>query len=205
MGALSGSVDASASYFPPSLVDPVVGALGRYSWSDDITITSATLASGTPVDFRVTEQLLTFGMGTVGGGVSVISHSINYQGGSLLSSQFVIAPPGYMDPTQCIGSCSDSESYDLNLFVGQTINLAGLLGLDAQARALALGLPGFSSTQINGAGSMFLDSLTPGASYITASGVTYASSVASVPESSTLILLAVGLVGLAAWRWKRAA
>jgi hypothetical protein len=49
---------------------------------------------------------------------------------------------------------------------------------------------------------MFLDSLTAGASYSTASGVTYFS---PVPKPSTILLLGFGLIGLAAWRLKRTA
>lgn len=210
LGSLSGTTSASAVGLPfPSVnPSPVAVAQSMLFWSDVLTVTSPTLAFGTPVDFTLTGSVDAV-MTSLGIASNTLAYTVNYSGGGLgaggslqhvFNNGIMHGIVAYSD-NLCSGACSASSSMVIPVLVGSTLNIQGRLDLGSVAYIPT------SSAQIDAAHTarLFIDSLTSGASYFTDSGVTYFSPVATVPEPSTILLLGAGLVGLMAWGRKRTA
>ena len=73
-------------------------------------------------------------------------------------------------------------------FVGDTLDIHGYLGVDATAQGVTDGSTAKAITDAVDTASFFIDVLTPGASYTTASGTAYFTPT-PVPEASTVTLL----------------
>jgi hypothetical protein len=215
LGSLSGTQSVSAVTTGDSTQgQPFATATDSLNWQDQVTITSATFANGTPVELLLT-QVLNASMTSAGNAGStiidnVLTDALQVNGSiGALQTAFNNGDLSNGIGTVCSGLCSASQSLVLEAAVGQTINIRADLFLNAFASAICDGpsacTSAFAQLDAGHTALTFLDFLTPGASYSTASGVTYFTPTAIVPEPSTILLLGAGLVGLVAWRRKQTA
>jgi hypothetical protein len=188
-GLISGGLSAQGS--ESSSAEPVgiplnatfAGASFDGVWQDSLTVTSLTLAAGTPVQ-------LAFTLGVDAtlncGGPSAEASALGaFQAGS---NQIILSS------TTCNSVFQKSDVMIVNTAVGSDLQVEGQLVLSANAEGYN---QESSSAGVDPPSSnFFVDSLTPGASYITGSGNTYFSPT-SVPEPGTVTLLSSGLLALA--------
>lgn len=179
--AAIGSLRASASFGASSEPSgPFVGAngFGQAWWGDRLTITSNTLAPGTPVMFQAT---IDFHRVITGGGLGVVN--------ALVSGPFGLS----ISDSRATPNSQQSATTVVHTTIGSQINVFSTLSVNASGSVA----PGQSSS---GSGDAFNTStftftpITPGASYSTASGVLF------VPEPSTYGLGAMALLALLGWR-----
>jgi len=206
-GSLSGTTSASATVPADiSVSSPFAQTHGHVFWQDQVTVTSATLADGTPVNLLLT-QVLNATMTSAGFAGSELIYNVLADGGGVaLGTIFANGELSIGSATVCSGLCAVSQSAIFPSAVGQTFDIRADMFLSSFAQDCPPTGPGcanaFAQLDAGHTGKLFLDPITTGASYTTASGTTYFS---PVPEPSTILFLGFGLVGLAAWRWKRAA
>lgn len=189
------------------------------SFYDTITITSDTLPLGTPVDVQLS-------MNVIGGPIFVDNLQVatglyaeapNASTAALMSA--LMEPPGILDAqygytSGAVNGAGIAEnypqtnlSYGFSGFVGGGFSFNGYLTGQLSAGA-APEFPGFpiehpyarAALNFMNTATYGIEVLTPGASFISESGATYMPT--SVPEPSTLLLLASGLAGMAALRRK---
>jgi hypothetical protein len=172
-----GSLHASASFGASSNSGgPFVGAngFGQAWWGDTLTITSNTLASGTPVMFEAT---ITFHRAISGSGLGVVN--------ALVSGPFGLS----INDSRATPNPVQSVSTIVHTTVGSSISISSTLSVGASGSVA----PGQSSSgsidAFNTSTFMFIP-ITEGASYSTASGVQF------VPEPSTYVLAAMGIVAV---------
>jgi hypothetical protein len=170
--------------------------------TDTITVTSATLPAGTPVDLRVTTTLH-------------VNISSPPYGNASAAADVLFSKPGYTytddNGSSYFGLVSwqyngtdlsghnDLSSDVLHTYVGDTFTVE----LDAQAQATgdadAARPAGYAVADAGNTAYFNLDPLTPGADYTAASGLSYDT---PVPEPTSLVLTA-GLSLLALRRRRR--
>lgn len=181
-GILSGFTDAGGS------------AAIAAEYFDTATVLSDTLPAGTPA--ALTFTLFSKGSETCSGsgpnaiGSATSSVSLFLPGGA---GEYTLTAPGT--------GCSDA-SWDLtdvvsfNTTVGATFDFDGLLEASAGAEVLL----GTASGSLDPpSGGVYIQDDTPGTSFITGSGATYAmpASTSVVPEPGSLFLFGSGLLGAA--------
>ena len=169
IGAVHGSAAFSASSNGPA---GGANASAQGQWSDTITITSNTLASGTPVTFLATISLHRTISGTPPASVSA----------------FVNGPFGLtLTDTLASPNAAQSVSTIVNTTIGSVMSATSTLSLSAGAGAIApFSLSG--SVLAENTALFSFKPITPGASYTTASGVTF------VPEPASAWLMLCGIV-----------
>jgi len=101
-------------------------------------------------------------------------------------------------PITCNSTLTQSLPIDFMTSVGATVDIEGALTLNAAAYAGGIQGGGIGTASIDPSAGFYIDSETAGASYTTASGTNYETPASSVPEPSSLLLLAAGLLGLLA-------
>ena len=201
LGDLSGFVNTATGGTTSDAV-----ATGQMIWADTFTVVSSVLPLGTLVPFAATMKLtsdVTLETGIVVGKetdfqvgadarwnifarnlVSVrLTNLVNVASGPLVSNK------------------TDVDTEPLLLGVGDSFRVEGFLAIFDEGHQGDTNRTVF----VPGSATFFLDSLSPDASYTTASGLTYFTP-SSVPQDSTLSLLGFGLVGLAGarvWRIRR--
>jgi len=181
IGAVHGSVDVHASSQGPAGGG---NASAQGQWSDTITITSNTLPNGTLVSFLATVVLHRTITGTV---TPAGAHA----------SASVTGPFG-LNLTDTLSSPNPSQSVStiVQTTVGSTLSATSTLTLSADASGIApFNL--FATVMAENTATFQFQPITPGASYTTASGVTF------VPEPSSFVLAALGLIGLVVWRRRK--
>ena len=213
LGSLSGTTSVSATVpADTSNFGPEAQTSANFNWLDQVTVTSTTLADGTPVNLLLTE-VLNASMTSAGNAGSTVLYTVLtnalQDNGSIGALQTVFNNGAFSSNPgiDCSGLCSASQSVILQSAVGQTFDMRADMFLSAFAFEASSTQPtthanAFAQLDAGHTGKLFLDSLTEGASYTTASGTTYFS---PIPEPSTILLLGFGLIGLAAWRRKHAA
>lgn len=175
VGKIHGSASVSASSSGPAGGG---NADVQGFWTDTVTITSSTLANGTPVSFLATIVLHSTITGSGTG-----AHAYAYLNGPFgLNVTNDISAPHY----------ELTASTTVNTTVGATLSLSSSLTLHADAGGIA---PFNLNPSVIAENTAYfkLDPITAGASYSTASGVTY------VPEASSVAMLsalAVAFLGL---------
>jgi hypothetical protein len=153
-------------------------------WADTATVTSTTLGFGTPVTFLMTLDVDAILAGVGPGGMNLTAELIVGNGNQLLAN------------TTTQGAFDYSKGMLVTTFVGAKLSLEGGLLLDAVTQAANCG--GCSPTYTvdsSHTANYYLDAITPGVSYTTASGYTYFTP--AVPEPSSFLLFGSGALGLA--------
>lgn len=174
IGAVHGSVDVHASSNGPA-GGGTASAQGQ--WNDTITITSNTLPSGTPVDFLATIHLHRAISGTLLPGASASANVTGPFGLSLIDS---LSSP---NPAQSVSTI-------VHTTIGSVLSATSTLSLNAGASGIAP-FTLFGTVMAENTATFELQPITPGASYTTASGVTF------VPEPTGCVLAILGALGLA--------
>ncbi|MBX9652162.1 hypothetical protein K2Y11_00940 [bacterium] len=170
VGKIHGSVLASASSSGPA---GGANADVQGFWTDTVTITSSTLANGTPVSFLATIVLHSTITGSQPG-----THAYAYLNGPFgLNVTNDVSSPHYELTASTVVSTT----------VGSTLNLSSSLTLHADAGGIAPFNLSASVLAENTAYFKF-DAITPGASYSAASGAVY------VPEASSSVMMLSALV-----------
>ena len=201
-GVLHASADAAAS----SVALGTEGlAQAEAGWLDIFTVVSKTLPPGTPVDLRFTvvlEGSLSSSPAAGRGQRSMADGSFRLQIGSVFDSfgcPDAITPCGLQDVPVSTNAMSLNGKFSgvslpstthavVTTFVGAQFFGEAVLGAGASAFTAGTAAADFSDT-----GFVTVESLTPGASFTTASGTTY-SPPATVPEPPTAwVVAAVGL------------
>jgi hypothetical protein len=181
-GQLHAWAESSASSAYPGNDGTGAGASARIYWADTIYIGGSSL--GSPVVVQLTNVF--DGLLTYTGNTSVSNDAVERAtlGSVDLLNSYTTAQRipittqyGYVDTT-----------------VGSTLSLEIFLGIDT-------GGGNFfdSDADLSDTASVYLNVLTPGASFTSASGLSYS----DIPESTTFILVGVGLTAI--WRLSRAA
>lgn len=153
------------------------GGLFDLAWYDSFTIGG--LPSGTPVELLVT-NLLNSSTSRSGNAGTQISSSLSLGSGN----------------NQISNSQGANDGLLTLAFVVNTTSGANLQLVESLFGSLSINLNGFPSSSgtidASDTSEAFIDVLTPGATYTTASGVTYAS-IASIPEPKSFQLVGIAL------------
>lgn len=206
-GVLGGQATAG-SQMPDGYTGSGGAASMRDAWSDLFTIQSATLAAGTPVQLQLTVQL-DISMSAVdpdgaGGSASAAARSaaaFHFGGWDAPWITGLDLGAGTGHASSVLNGIFSSSTF-VNTAVGQTLHLVGDMTL-AYSQRNSTAARGWFSGKSEGTASFYVDVLTPGAGYSTASNFSYA---APVPEPAHWMLLSGGLwvVGALARRRVRA-
>lgn len=195
LGSLGASVTATASVTPadyivdgmqyPSPFSAGATAFAEAQWMDTITVQSATLSYGTPVTFLA-------GL-TLDDIPSLSGSGVLQVPGSGLTAGLVVAGMSLSLQDSVANPLFDQTATKvLNLSVGETFfvsaSLTAAVGIEANP-SITASIDGIDTSNF------FLTPLTPGATYSTASGMTY-NPVSAVPEPSSILLLVPVLLAL---------
>jgi PEP-CTERM motif len=189
-GAVGVNLATRASSTP--LIDGAIASASfNASWFDTLTITGP--SQGEPIQFELTASIA--GSMTCGGETSgSVFYSISW--GQATTIDF--------SDDNCSNKLAGTQHAVIDVSVGQQLTIGGLIisGVRAVAGNGCCGSYTLTSEQDLTAGntfSLFITPLTPGASFISASGTDYA----AVPEPSTWAMLVLGFTGLGVTGWRR--
>lgn len=217
-GALSASGSGSTNIIPGSgagvTVGSDVGAAPIVAYYDSLTVTSASLAIGTPVTLLFTESLASItassNSGDQGAFAAVDGYyritDTNPSSSGIIADSFSGTPltgNGLLGSTTTPG-VDDVVSVTFQTEVGDTIGLYGALYAGGQANSGN----GHADTSFSFSANYntCVDAQTQGAAFLTQSGAQYCSAFATVPEPSTLSLFGAALVtfaGFAVYRRRK--
>lgn len=188
-GQISADVSASSDVRNWAYVEATGEA--RDYWKDTFTVTSGSLAWGTPVALDLTVELdatvMTQGYGK-GYALAVI--------GTGLDAGWIVGVD-----TRVLGAGSHRASGTFMTHVGSSVTLVGQLASRAWAESAAGGGTGSASTQTSAR--FTVSAATAGADYVAASGQRYGAVVPTVPEPSGWLLALIGGAGVALRRGLR--
>lgn len=192
MGVLSGQVSIYSDAYSVNS-QPQASANFTATSSNQITVTSANLASGTPVSILLTEQLSQ----TITGGLTAnVAFTQSFPGISGATPIAFYNGPAYTAtayyPYLCSGTCTAQTV--LQTSVGSIFMLIDQLGVSGAGGNNTSGI-------VQATGLTFLNVLTAGASYTTDSGVIYPI-FSPVPVPPTVLLFGSGIVAFAVWWWQ---
>lgn len=167
------------------------GASAQFSgeWNDEVTVSSSTLARGTPVSVLFT--LISAGSVSCGAGQAdaEVNTSLDFFGQSLAYN--VIAGSGGSPCSAGAISFNSVQTEEWGTTVGSTFSVIGTANLDA----VAVGGPVAHADPPDA--TTYIDPLTAGVTLVSDSGHSYSTpSIAATPEPSALVLLGTGLVSL---------
>ena len=150
-----GQIDASASVSSPNGGDYATAGFGGI-WQDSLTVTSATLAAGTPVEVQGT-LTYDFGSSCAGPYIDQVQEIVAFNLG---------APQISASEATCGTPLIGMQTVDVATYVGATLQLDGQVYVFAAVSQN-------SSAVVDPPTGFFVDPLTPGVSYVTGSGVSY--------------------------------
>jgi hypothetical protein len=186
-GSITNFTQAAAIANDPSAQSGAIGVGGGSGdfygiWEDALTVTSATLSSGSPVNLLFTLSA-NGNLDCAGPGASVQAVSDFFAGAAGIT----------LSDNQCNSAFLQTETLSVPTYVGATIALVGDLHMTATASPVNFITS--TATIDPPSSSFFIDSMTPGASYVTDSGNTYFSPAVVSPEPQSAWLMAIGGVG----------
>jgi hypothetical protein len=154
---------------------------GQYTgdWQDTLTIVSSTLPLDTPVDLLFTLSVdATMNCSGVGSYVDTSASFASSNGGTIS-----------FESGTCNSTLAKTGTAVIQTFVGNSLVVEG--ELDLSAENIFAG-----SASVDPTAAFFINSATPGASYLTASGASYETQPTKAPESPSVGFLVVGLLAL---------
>jgi hypothetical protein len=180
-------VATSGGTLDPNLTDTGT-AVGNVFWFDTLYVTG--LPPGTPVTLQVTDvfdgslQLSGGASGNVEQGIQVAEEGTGSNGCN------VVSPNSGFATSTVVSSVQYS---DLCTFSGATLFLEEYIQADVNGGVEWSGSANFSDTS-----AVYVESLTTGADVTSASGISYSTPSSAVPEPSSVIPMALGLLFLMA-------
>ncbi len=195
LGTITGFAQADSQEFEPPGRGGGEGSDASLSafFQDQITVVSSALPVDTPVDLLFTLVLDSKATGNcaVGGNIAAVDTSFGATGPGTLTSL------GLQNSTCQPAATSQSVTGIAQTFVGATLSIEGSFVASSIAGGLTDGTKLVNVADAAHTSKFFVDSLTPGASYTSASGVSYLEPAASsVPEPHTFGMIVLASVGL---------
>jgi hypothetical protein len=187
-GQITGFVTGSASEAnpgPAGIDSTSTSGQGTFigQWQDTLTITSSSLQAGTPVTLDFT--LLTNASLSCTGPSGTVEATATFEANLSVEQ---------LSDNTCNTPFQQSQQMTFLTAVGDTVSVSGQLNLFASGE----GANGVTSTGTADPpqSSFFIDSLTAGVSYSSASGQTYFTPASTVPEPASFLWLGIVLTGI---------
>jgi len=195
LGTITGFAEADSQEFEPPGRGGGVGSDASLSafFQDQITVVSSALPADAPVDLLFTLVLDSKATGNcaVAENEAAVDTSFGATGPGTLTGLDL------QNSTCQPAASSQSVQGIAQTFVGATLSIEGNLGLSSIAGGLTDGTKIVNIADAAHTSEFFVDSLTPGASYTSASGVSYIQPAASsVPEPHTFGMIVLASVAL---------
>jgi hypothetical protein len=189
-GAIDGSVRAASAGSDsggPGILPAQGFAAFLGDWEDTLTVTSNSLALGTPVSLLFTLAVNSSTSCSSSLDTNLTVASLNISGAKSVE----------VVNTACNVNLDQTEQELVATSVGSALNIEGFLNLKVTSNPTN---GSSAAVSIDPTSAVFVDSETAGAGYLSASGKSYVTPPAQTPEPASSAMLAIGLLALAIWK-----